>query len=158
MYDQDQELTNDESAHTWTNDDLLLLQSELMMDDTWTKEDELLFQSTLVMFPVDTEGRWEKIAERVPGKSADDVLAYHDALVLDVNDIESGCNVVEENVVEQNVVEENVVVKKKRGRKPAGSRSGDQSRTSQKNEKRKKGTPWSEDEHRYSTIYLNNEN
>ncbi|PWA92169.1 hypothetical protein CTI12_AA082330 [Artemisia annua] len=151
MYDQDQEeLTNDDSTHTWTNDDLLLLQSELMMDDPWTKQDELLFQSALVMFPVDTEGRWEKIAERVPGKSADDVLAYHDALVLDVNDIESGCvdlpSYADDD--EDEVEENNVVVKKKRGRKPAGSRSGDQSRTSQKNEKRKKGTPWSEDEHR----------
>lgn len=152
MYDQDQELSNDEStelAHTWTNDDLLLLQSELMMDDTWTKEDELFFQSALVMVPEDMEGRWEKIAERVPGKTAEDVLAYYDALVCDVNEIESG-NVELPSYADdvEDEVEENVVVKKKRGRKSVGSSCGDQSRTSQKSEKRKKGTPWSEDEHR----------
>ena len=148
MYDQNQELTNDEStelAQPWTDDDLVLL-----LHDTWTKEDELLFQSAFVMVPVNTEGRWEKIAERVPGKTVEDVLAYYDALVCDVNEIESGDVELPSYADDddEDEVQENVVVKKKRGRKPVGSSCGDQSRTSQKSEKKKKGTPWSEDEHR----------
>nr|GFC16622.1 NADH dehydrogenase [ubiquinone] iron-sulfur protein 1, mitochondrial [Tanacetum cinerariifolium] len=63
---------------------LLLLQSTLMMDDTRTKEDELLFQSALVLVSMDIEGRWEKIAERVPGKTVEDVSAYFEALVCEV--------------------------------------------------------------------------
>ncbi|GKA88470.1 transcription factor DIVARICATA-like protein [Tanacetum coccineum] len=153
MYDQEQEQTNDESTQlvpTWTDEDLLQLQSALMMDDTWTKEDELLFQSALVMVPVDMEGRWEKIAERVPGKTAEDVSAYYEALVCEVIEIESGRVELPSYADDVNDEEDddvNVVVKKKRGRKSVASLGGEP-RTSQKNEKRKKGTPWSEEEHR----------
>ncbi|GKD95012.1 transcription factor DIVARICATA-like protein [Tanacetum coccineum] len=153
MYDQEQEQTNDESTQlvpTWTDEDLLQLQSALMMDDTWTKEDELLFQSALVMVPVDMEGRWEKIAERVPGKTAEDVSAYYEALVCEVIEIESGRVELPSYADDVNDEEDddvNVVVKKKRGRKSVASLGGEP-RTSQKNEKRKKGSPWSEEEHR----------
>nr|GFC25661.1 transcription factor DIVARICATA-like [Tanacetum cinerariifolium] len=112
-----------------TNEVLLLLQSTLMMDDTRTKEDELLFQSALVLVSMDIEGQWEKIAERVPGKTVEDVSAYFEALVCEVIEIESGrvelSSYADDVDEEDDDGENNVVVKKKRGRKAKASWGGE---------------------------------
>ncbi|KAK4403352.1 Transcription factor DIVARICATA [Sesamum angolense] len=84
----------------------------------WTKEENKKFESALAVFDEKTPNRWFKVAAMIPGKSVFDVINQYRELVADVSDIEAGL----------------VPVPGKKGR------TCDQ--------ERKKGVPWTEDEHR----------
>ncbi|KAK3030715.1 hypothetical protein RJ639_037212, partial [Escallonia herrerae] len=56
----------------------------------WTRLEDKLFEQALVMFPEEVSGRWQRIADRLPGKSAQEVKAHYDALVHDVSEIDAG--------------------------------------------------------------------
>nr|GMD50707.1 transcription factor DIVARICATA-like [Ipomoea batatas] len=56
---------------------------------TWTRVEDKMFEQALVLFP-DGDDRWQRIASRIPGKSALDVIAHFEALVHDVSEIDSG--------------------------------------------------------------------
>lgn len=102
----------------------------------WTREQDKLFERALLMFPEDWPDRWERIAEKVPGKSATEVQERYEELVHDVGEIDAG-----------------------RVQVPAypetaeGSSGWDPpnqiSFCSKRDSERKKGTPWTEEEHRY---------
>ncbi|GKC88128.1 hypothetical protein Tco_1148777 [Tanacetum coccineum] len=89
-------------------------------------------------------GSQAKIAKRVPGKTVKDVLVYYEALVCEVIEIELGRvelpSYADDVDEKEDDGEKNVVVKKKIGMKSMASWGGEP-RTSQKNEKSKKGTP-----------------
>ncbi|KAI3793550.1 hypothetical protein L1987_36169 [Smallanthus sonchifolius] len=46
---------------------------------TWPEDHHWLFLNALANVPNDIAGRWQKIADAVPGKTAEEVKAYHDA-------------------------------------------------------------------------------
>ncbi|PRQ56589.1 putative transcription factor MYB/SANT family [Rosa chinensis] len=56
----------------------------------WTRPEDKLFEQALVRFSDDLPDRWERIAEMVPGKSAEEVLEHYETLVHDVVEIDSG--------------------------------------------------------------------
>ncbi|KAE9465425.1 hypothetical protein C3L33_02671, partial [Rhododendron williamsianum] len=56
----------------------------------WSRYEDKVFERALVAFPEEMADRWEKIAERIPGKSAGEVRAHYEALVQDVIEIDSG--------------------------------------------------------------------
>ncbi|CAH9111526.1 unnamed protein product [Cuscuta europaea] len=120
----------------------LLGDSEMMASTSWTRYEDKVFEQALVLFP-DGDDRWQRIAERIPGKSAGDVIAHYEALVHDIGEIDSGR-------VELPTYRD-------------GSFGWDQAEPSQisfgNNKKqgeveRKKGTPWTEEEHRLFLIGL----
>ncbi|XP_031476175.1 transcription factor MYBS1-like [Nymphaea colorata] len=56
----------------------------------WSRDEEKLFENGLATHPEDDEERWEKIASEIPGKTAADVKHHYDILVEDVSSIEAG--------------------------------------------------------------------
>ncbi|EEF38561.1 transcription factor SRM1 [Ricinus communis] len=57
---------------------------------SWSRLEDKLFERALVVFPEETPDRWEKIASHVPGKSRFDVKEHYEDLVYDVKEIDSG--------------------------------------------------------------------
>ena len=118
---------------------------------TWTKYEDKLFEQALVGFPEDLPNRWQKIADRVPGKTAEDVRVHYDALVHDVREIEAG------RVELPNYADEDEffgwgepLQPPPESRTPNQISFGASGKAKHGDGERKKGTPWTEEEHRYS--------
>jgi SHAQKYF class myb-like DNA-binding protein len=122
-----------------------LLDSSLFMAkgggrEEWSREENKAFERALAMVDEATPDRWYKVAEMIPGRSVSDVIAQYQELVADVNNIEAGLVPVPGYLASSLTFDlmgspgfDNV---RKRGR----SSSIDQ--------ERRKGVPWTEEEHR----------
>ncbi|KAD3338508.1 hypothetical protein R6Q59_026726 [Mikania micrantha] len=69
--------------------------SNWMMDESvkstiWTPVENKLFENALAKFDKDTPDRWQKVAEMVPGKTVADVQRQYKNLEDDVSSIEAG--------------------------------------------------------------------
>ncbi|KAL0401246.1 UNVERIFIED_CONTAM: Transcription factor DIVARICATA [Sesamum latifolium] len=105
----------------------------------WTKEENKRFESALAIFDEKTPNRWFKVAAMIPGKSVYDVINQYRELVADVSDIEAGLVPIPGYLASSFTLE----LSDHRGfdvyrKRPV--RSCDH--------ERKKGVPWTEDEHR----------
>eukprot|EP00252_Welwitschia_mirabilis_P012223 TRINITY_DN27159_c0_g1_i1.p1 TRINITY_DN27159_c0_g1~~TRINITY_DN27159_c0_g1_i1.p1 ORF type:complete len:284 (-),score=67.73 TRINITY_DN27159_c0_g1_i1:562-1413(-) len=60
------------------------------MPTEWTKEQDKAFETALAKYWDESKDKWRKIAEEVPGKSPTDVKLHYDALVDDVQSIDGG--------------------------------------------------------------------
>lgn len=98
----------------------------------WTIEENKTFESALAFFDEETPDKWFEVAAMIPGKSVNDVVKHYLELVADVNDIEAGLVPVPGYLSSSSFML-GFDVRRKRGR---GSCD------------RKKGVPWTEDEHR----------
>ncbi|KAH9659839.1 Duplicated homeodomain-like superfamily protein [Citrus sinensis] len=113
---------------------------------SWTREEDKLFERALVTFPEETPGRWERIARQVPGKSSVDVQRRYDDLVLDLRKIEAG--LVELPGYEDEMDSPGRVAE-------SGASLGSNSNRSREREtERRKGVPWTAEEHRLFLIGL----
>lgn len=107
----------------------------------WTKEENKRFESALAMFDEKTPYRWLKVAEMIPGKSVHDVINQYRELVADVSDIEAGLVPIPGYLASSFTLELDVYRKR-----PKSATCSDQ--------ERKKGVPWTEDEHRSLSLIL----
>ncbi|KAG6526564.1 transcription factor DIVARICATA-like [Zingiber officinale] len=57
---------------------------------SWTAEENKRFEDALARFDADVPDRWEKVAALIPGKTVGDVMSHYRELVDDVSDIEAG--------------------------------------------------------------------
>lgn len=62
-------------------------------DSEWTYEEDALFEQGLRDVG-DSNDRWVKISQRIPGKSPEDIRARYQKLLFDIARIEAGENVV----------------------------------------------------------------
>lgn len=120
----------------------------------WTAEENKRFENALALFDGDTPDRWLKIAAVIPGKSVGDVVKQYRELVEDVSDIEAGLIPVPGYAAGNSFLLEWSndgagfgAVYGGAGKRGGSGRISDQ--------ERKKGVPWTEDEHRFDElIYL----
>lgn len=106
-----------------------------MQATMWTRLEDKLFERALVMVPEDYPDRWLRIAECVPGKSPREVREHYEDLVRDVLDIDSGRVELPTYADDSDGWDS-----------PSQISFGSKTREAE----RKKGTPWTEEEHRYS--------
>ncbi|KAB2596227.1 transcription factor DIVARICATA-like [Pyrus ussuriensis x Pyrus communis] len=110
----------------------------------WTKEENKMFESALAMFDEKTPDRWRKVAEMIPGKTEIDVIKQYQDLEEDVCEIESGRFPIPPGYPQSYFTLElgddrDFDANRKRPAK-AAARGSDQ--------ERKKGIPWTPEEHR----------
>ncbi|KAF7820441.1 transcription factor DIVARICATA-like [Senna tora] len=111
----------------------------------WTREQDKLFEEALLLFPEECPDRWEKIAENVPGASPTDVRERYEELVHDVMEIDAGR------------VQVPPYPEIPAGSCSSGWDSANQisfSKPRHGDAERKKGTPWTEEEHKLFLVGL----
>nr|AYC76742.1 divaricata [Streptocarpus ionanthus] len=123
----------------------------------WTPEENKAFENALALFDETTPNRWQKVAEMVPGKTVVDVMRQYKELEDDVSSIEAGLIPVPGYSTSLPFTLEwggshvydgfNQSSHVSGGRKSASLvRSSDH--------ERKKGVPWTEEEHKRFLIGL----
>ncbi|PHU16170.1 Transcription factor DIVARICATA [Capsicum chinense] len=114
----------------------------------WTPAENKAFENALALFDKDTPDRWQRVAEMVPGKSVGDVIRQYKELEDDVSRIEAGLITIPGYSTSPFTLEwgnshsfdgykQTYVVG---GKRPLSSRPPEQ--------ERKKGIPWTEEEHK----------
>lgn len=107
----------------------------------WTREENKKFESALAIYDEKTPDRWMKVAAMIPGKTVFDVIKQYQDLEDDVSEIEAGRVPIPGYLTSSFTLElvDNHSFDAFR-RKSSTARGADQ--------ERKKGVPWTEDEHR----------
>ncbi|XP_021732413.1 transcription factor DIVARICATA-like [Chenopodium quinoa] len=115
----------------------------------WTKEENKRFEKALAIFDENTPDRFLRIADMIPGKSVWDVMKQYKELLEDVTDIEAGLVPIPGYLASPFTLEwvDNGKFDPFRKRS-AASMAMSMSMSRPHEQERKKGVPWTEDEHR----------
>ncbi|XP_061343519.1 transcription factor DIVARICATA-like [Gastrolobium bilobum] len=107
----------------------------------WSREDNKKFESALAIYDKDTPDRWLKVAAMIPGKTVCDVIKQYRELEEDVTEIEAGRVPIPGYIASSFTFElvDNHNYDRCR-RRPSTVKGSDQ--------ERKKGVPWTEEEHK----------
>ncbi|CAK9183913.1 unnamed protein product [Ilex paraguariensis] len=127
--------------------------SRWLIDDskkstTWTPEENKRFENALALFDKDTPDRWQKVAAMVPGKTVVDVMKQYKELEDDVNSIEAGLVPIPGYSTSPFTLEwgnSHGFDGFKQSYGPEGKRALS---TRPCEQERKKGVPWTEEEHK----------
>ncbi|KAI3987339.1 hypothetical protein MKX01_003089 [Papaver californicum] len=123
-------------------------QSQFQSSYSWTRQQDKLFERAIVLFPNENDPhRWQNIANYVPGKTASEVYQHYQVLVRDIKDIEEGR--VELPSYYDDVDDNKVVWETESSPPLPGTMNcSNNNKTKQTESERKKGVPWTEEEHR----------
>lgn len=117
----------------------------------WTVSENKLFENALAVYDKDTPDRWVKVAEMIPGKSVVDVMNQYKELEVDVCNIEAGLVPIPGYTTTSTSSTSPFTLdwvsssgydgfRGINSKRSASGRSPDQ--------ERKKGVPWTEEEHK----------
>lgn len=131
----------------------------------WTPAENKAFENALVEFDTYTPDRWQRVAAMVPGKSVTDVIRHYGELEGDVSNIEAGLvpipgysngngngnsnsssNTSSSFTLEWGSGQSYDALNHYSYGTTTGTRSSSSTRSS--NRERKKGVPWTKEEHR----------
>ncbi|KAF7845396.1 transcription factor DIVARICATA-like [Senna tora] len=114
----------------------------------WTPEENKRFENALALFDKDTPDRWLKVAAMLPGKTVDDVIKQYRELEEDVSVIEAGLYPIP-GYSNSSFTLEWVNSHGFDGFKQFYTSTGKRGTPTRPSEQeRKKGVPWTEEEHR----------
>uniref|UniRef100_A0A1J3EA82 Transcription factor DIVARICATA n=2 Tax=Noccaea caerulescens TaxID=107243 RepID=A0A1J3EA82_NOCCA len=131
-------------THVPTSDPRFVVQEMMsLQSSSWTKEENKKFERALAIYSDDTPDRWFKVASMIPGKTISDVMRQYSKLEEDLFDIEAGLVPIPGYPsatpcgLDQLASPRDFDACRKQ---PSGVRGFDQ--------ERRKGVPWTEEEHR----------
>ncbi|RRT74617.1 hypothetical protein B296_00032155, partial [Ensete ventricosum] len=107
----------------------------------WTREEDKLFERALVVFPEGTPNRWSAIATQLVGRSSVEMWERYQALVED-------CDMIERGMIEVPDSWSKTDDGGSDHKSDGGIRHHQQPTARDKREERKRGVPWTEEEHR----------
>lgn len=113
----------------------------------WTPEENKMFENALAVYDKDTPDRWHKVAAMIPGKTVGDVIRQYRELEVDVSNIEAGLIPIPGYSTSPFTLE--WVNNGYDGFKQSYGVNGKRSSSARPSEQeRKKGVPWTEEEHK----------
>ncbi|CAA7048241.1 unnamed protein product [Microthlaspi erraticum] len=132
---------------------------------TWSREEEKAFENAIAIHCVDddvTEDQWMKMASMVPTKSLEEVKHHYQLLFEDIMAIESGhvplphYNDIIDEAAANSQARKDCPASGSSEKKPihGGSSNGGRSGASKAEQERRKGIPWTEEEHRLFLLGL----
>lgn len=113
----------------------------------WTPEENKAFEDALARYDRDTPNRWEKVATSIPGKTVTDVMNHYRELENDVSFIEMGL-VPFPQYYNSSSGGFTLDWESSHGFKPGYCVGGKRGGSRGAEQERKKGVPWTEEEHK----------
>ncbi|KAK8482553.1 hypothetical protein V6N13_097137 [Hibiscus sabdariffa] len=112
---------------------------------SWSHQENKCFENALALYDKDTPDRWFKVAAMIPGKTVADVIKQYRELEEDVSDIEAGLIPIPGYITHSFSLDwgnhSPALAGFRHGYTPGGKRGPS-------DQERKKGVPWTEEEHR----------
>ncbi|XP_057482870.1 transcription factor DIVARICATA-like [Actinidia eriantha] len=115
----------------------------------WTPAENKMFEDALAVYDEATPDRWQKVAARIPGKTVWDVMKQYEKLEEDVSSIEAGLIPIPGYCASPFTLDWGDSHGFDSGFRPSYSPGGKRSSSGRNSEQeRKKGVPWTEEEHK----------
>ncbi|XVF46685.1 hypothetical protein PTKIN_Ptkin03bG0047500 [Pterospermum kingtungense] len=114
----------------------------------WTSAENKIFENALAVYDKDTPDRWQKVAAMIPGKTVGDVIKQYRELEADVSSIEAGLVPIPGYSTSQFTLDWVSGHGYDGLKQPYGLGGKRSSSARPAEQERKKGVPWTEEEHK----------